>query len=43
MLHYKRLLKDGAQTRGVITHVYVSRHSATGGNARPRGCVGMKG
>jgi hypothetical protein len=32
MLHYKRLLKDGAQTRGVITHVYVSRHSAAGGN-----------
>jgi hypothetical protein len=32
MLHYKRLLKEGAQTRGVVMHVYVSRHSATGGN-----------
>ncbi len=32
MLHYKRLLQEGAQTRGVILHVYVIRQSSTGGN-----------
>jgi hypothetical protein len=30
MLHYKKLLREGAQARGVIMHVYGAGRSATG-------------